>query len=76
MAAFSYSSSIFPPLEDPTSPYFLHHGGNPSMFLVFHVLCGDNYNTCMLMALSTNNKIGFVDGSLVMPTNLSDPLFS
>lgn len=77
--ASSTSSSLFNPSEDPTSPYFLHHDDYPGMILVSQLLYGDNYNTwsrSMLMALTTNIKTGFVDGSIPIPTNSSNPQYS
>ena len=45
-------------------PYFLHHGDSPGSVLVTQSLIGENYNTwnrSMIMALTTKNKLGFID---------------
>ncbi|XP_030509254.2 uncharacterized protein LOC115723930 [Cannabis sativa] len=51
------------PLEDPTDPYYLHHGDNPSNVLVSQLLTGqDNYmswSRAMQLAISVKNKLGF-----------------
>jgi hypothetical protein len=64
---------------DYSNPFFLHHGDSPGAILVAQQLTGDNYSSwkrAMLMALTTKNKIGFVNGSLPIPLDLpdSDPL--
>ena len=49
------------------SPYYLHPGENPSIAIVSLVLNLTNYNwwsRLMLTALSTKNKVKFVDGSI------------
>ncbi|XP_062088784.1 uncharacterized protein LOC133795348 [Humulus lupulus] len=65
------------PLEDPSNPYFLHHGDNPGNTLVSQPLTGqDNYTSwsrAMLLAISVKNKIGFLDGSISKPS-ISDPV--
>ncbi|KAF5477723.1 hypothetical protein F2P56_004340 [Juglans regia] len=64
------------PIEDS---YYLHHGENPSLMLVSQQLNGDNYHTWvrdMSKALSTKNKMGFVNGTLKKPANTSDPKVS
>ncbi|KAJ9701533.1 hypothetical protein PVL29_006756 [Vitis rotundifolia] len=64
--------------EDSGSPYFLHSGDHPGLFLVSHQLTGSNYNTwnrAMIMALTAKNKLGFVDGSLPRPPTI-DLLFA
>ena len=57
------------PMEDPRSPFFLHHGESPSAILVSvsQSLTEDNYSTwarAMRMALDAKSKLGFVDGSI------------
>ena len=55
------------PLEDPRSPFFLHHGETPGAILVAQPLTKDNYPTwarAMRMALDAKSKLGFVDGSI------------
>ncbi|XP_068651725.1 uncharacterized protein [Aristolochia californica] len=59
------SSSVRP--MDYSNPYYLHHGDSPGNVLVIQLLTGENFNTwhhSMLMALTTKNKVCFVDGSL------------
>ena len=55
------------PLEDPRSPFFLHHGESPGAILVVQPLTEDNYPNwarAMRMALDAKSKVGFVDGSI------------
>ncbi|XP_050259815.1 uncharacterized protein LOC126704865 [Quercus robur] len=55
------------PMEDPRSPFFLHHGESLGAILVTQLLIEDNYPNwarAMLMALDAKSKIGFVDGSI------------
>ena len=54
-------------MEDPRSPFFLHHGESPGAILVAQPLIEDNYPTSarpMRMALDAKSKLGFVDGSI------------
>ncbi|XP_075633655.1 uncharacterized protein LOC142606144 [Castanea sativa] len=54
-------------MEDPQSPFFLHHGETPSAILVSQPLTGDNYPTwarAMRMALDTKSKLEFVNESI------------
>ena len=65
----SHSSSQceLSPMEDPPSPFFLHHGESPGAILVAQPLTEDNYPTwarAMRMALDAKSKLGFVDGSI------------
>ena len=60
-------SSEVSAMEDVSSPFFLHNGDHPGLILVSHHLTESNYNTwsrAMAMALTTKNKIGFVDGTI------------
>ena len=57
------------PMEDPRSPFFLHHGESPGAILVLasQSLIEDNYSTwarAMRMALDAKSKLGFVDESI------------
>ena len=55
------------PLEDPRSPFILHHGESPGAILVVQPLIEDNYPNwarAMRMALDAKSKLGFVDGSI------------
>ena len=65
----SHSSSQceLSPMEDPRSPFFLHHGESPGAILVAQPLAKDNYPTwarAIRMALDAKSKLGFVDGSI------------
>ncbi|XP_060968835.1 uncharacterized protein LOC133036299 [Cannabis sativa] len=59
------------PLEDPTNPYYLHHGDNPGNVLVSQLLTGqDNYiswSRAMQLSISVKNKLGFLDGTIPKP---------
>ncbi|KAK4486974.1 hypothetical protein RD792_006289 [Penstemon davidsonii] len=79
----SSSSSIItpsrtrPPIEDPSSPYYIHPADGPGISLVSEKLNDTNYQTwnrAMFMALSVKNKSGFVDGSLTKP--IGDPILA
>jgi gag-polypeptide of LTR copia-type/Integrase core domain/Retrotransposon gag protein/GAG-pre-integrase domain len=55
---------------DPSSPFFLHHSDNPGIILVPQLLTESNYpawSRAMTMALSSKNKLGFVDGTIKKP---------
>ena len=55
------------PMEDPRSPFFLHHGDTPGAILVTQLLTEDNYPNwarAMRMALDAKSKLGIVDGSI------------
>ena len=57
-------------IDEPLSPYFLHHFDDPGLVLVSQPLTGDNYaswNRAMLIALSIKNKLGFINGSIEKP---------
>ncbi|XP_060961970.1 uncharacterized protein LOC133032138 [Cannabis sativa] len=68
------------PLEDPASPYFLHHGDNLGNSLVSQPLTGqDNYVSwcrAMQLAISVKNKIGFLDGSIPKPYTSDQNLYN
>eukprot|EP00261_Vitis_vinifera_P030615 XP_019071858.1 PREDICTED: uncharacterized protein LOC100853407 [Vitis vinifera] len=60
------------PMEDHSSPYFLHNGDHPSLSLVSLSLVGSgsNYHSwrrSMVTALNAKNKLGFVDGTISRP---------
>ena len=66
-------------IDDPLSPYFLHHTDNPGLSLVSQLLTGENYaswSRAMMIALSMKNKLGFIDGSLPKPTSTDENLLS
>ena len=63
----SSSQRELSPMEDPRSPFFLHHGETPGAILITQPLTEDNYPTwakAMRMALDAKSKLGFVDGSV------------
>nr|CAD1839766.1 unnamed protein product [Ananas comosus var. bracteatus] len=56
---------------DDSDPLVLHHSDHPGMLLVSKPLEGYNYgqwSRAMRISLSAKNKIGFVDGSIKVPT--------
>ncbi|KAF5465199.1 hypothetical protein F2P56_015226 [Juglans regia] len=74
--ASSPSSSFSISMAKPSNPFFLHPGDSLGIVLVTQSLNGDNYHLwsrSMHMALSTKNKLGFVHGSVLKPSNLTDP---
>jgi hypothetical protein len=53
-----------------SSSFCLHHGDSLGTLLISQPLVGNNYHTwkgSMSMALSTKNKLGFIDGTLEKP---------
>ena len=51
-------------MEDPRSPFFLHHDETLAAILVSQPLTEDNYPTwarAMKMTLNAKSKLGFVD---------------
>uniref|UniRef100_A0A803P3R9 Integrase catalytic domain-containing protein n=1 Tax=Cannabis sativa TaxID=3483 RepID=A0A803P3R9_CANSA len=58
-------------IEDPSDPYFLHHGDNRGNILVSQLLTGqDNYvawSHAIELAISVKNKLGFLNGSIPKP---------
>lgn len=59
-----------------TSPYFLSHSDNPGVSISPVQLTGENYaewSSELENALRAKRKIGFIDGSLVMPDKTSKP---
>ena len=66
-ASSSTSQRELSPLEDLSSPFFLHHGESPCAILVSQPLPEDNYPTwarAMKMALDAKSKLGFGNGSI------------
>jgi hypothetical protein len=58
-----------------SSPYLTHHFDHPGMILIPKSLNGDNYSTWkrfMTLALNSKNKLGFVDGSIKIPSKEID----
>ncbi|XP_075076289.1 uncharacterized protein LOC142162956 [Nicotiana tabacum] len=55
---------------DSTHPYYLHPSDYPGMNLVSSAFDGRSYSgwrRATVIALSAKNKLGFIDGSLVVP---------
>ncbi|RVW45131.1 hypothetical protein CK203_067641 [Vitis vinifera] len=49
------------PMEDSSSPFYLHNGDHPGLILVSHHLSGSNYNNwsrVMMMGLTTKKQGG------------------
>ncbi|XP_042964693.1 uncharacterized protein LOC122298916 [Carya illinoinensis] len=75
---------IIPPhLENnphhPASPYYIQLGEGASSPLVPDLLTTENYITwarTMCRALNIKNKLGFIDGKILKPSNNADPLYT
>ncbi|XP_035539419.1 uncharacterized protein LOC118343975 [Juglans regia] len=70
-------SPRFLDFNNPTNPYRLDHGDNPSLPLVPDLLTIENYTTwsrAMCRALRAKNKLGFIDGTFSKPKDPKDPL--
>lgn len=68
----SLNNSLQPNL-DPNSPLYIHPSENQSFSLVSQPFNGENYGDwkCSVMiALSTKNKLGFIDGRIKNQQNL------
>ncbi|XP_017416456.1 uncharacterized protein LOC108327244 [Vigna angularis] len=64
-------------LNNPSSPFYLHLGENPSISLISQVLNESNYTSWsrnMRKALLSKNKLKFIDGGIKKPQR-DDPLF-
>lgn len=58
-------------VEQYVNPYHMHHSNSTNFILVSDLLTESNYNSwsrAMLIGLLCKNKVGFVDGSLLCPT--------
>lgn len=58
-----------------TDPFLIHHSDSPSSTLVTPLLSGDNYGSwsrAITMALRAKSKLGFVDGSITIPSDEND----
>ena len=69
--------SSFPQSSNPIKqdPYAIHHADSPPTVLVTPLLTGDNYGSwscAVRMALRAKSKLGFVDGSLLIPKEQND----
>lgn len=56
--------------NDTLNPYFIHPNENPALVLITPLLNAKNYYSCsrfMTMALRSNNKLHFINGSLPRP---------
>ncbi|KDO46179.1 hypothetical protein CISIN_1g047947mg, partial [Citrus sinensis] len=61
---------------DLFNPFFTHHSDNPELILISKPLNGDNYfgwKRAMVQALNSKNKLGFVNGSIKVPSEETDP---
>lgn len=68
--AESTSNSTDPSVRPFSSPFYIGFSYNPSSILVTNVFNGVGFTTwrrSMIIALSTNNKLGFIDGSISQP---------
>ena len=64
--------------SDLNNPYRIENGDHTSLVLVTELLTTENYITwsrSMRRALRARNKLGFISGNIVRPTNEEDPLF-
>jgi hypothetical protein len=76
MESNSINSTLF---TMDSNPLYLHHGDSPSSILVTQLLTGDNYYTwsrSMFMALTTKNKLQFINGTLPKPHSSDPDLFA
>ncbi|XP_004293094.1 PREDICTED: uncharacterized protein LOC101291796 [Fragaria vesca subsp. vesca] len=72
----SSGSDADPFKAEPSNPYFIHHSDHPGLVLVSKLLNGDNFSgwkRSMVRALNSNNKLGFVNGSIKAPSEETDP---
>ena len=66
-------------IDDPLSPFFLHHLNSPSLVLVSQQLTSDNYASwswARTIAISVKNKLVFVDGLISRPNGTDPALLS
>ncbi|XP_017972387.1 PREDICTED: uncharacterized protein LOC108661090 [Theobroma cacao] len=70
------------PIEDPLSPFYLHHSDHHGSIIITPKLTSNNYSSwsrSFLLALSIRNKSGFIDGSIPEPDlleSISPPIAS
>ena len=65
-----HSSQTLPSNQDFTSPYYLHPTDNTASQLVSIKFNGEGFGDwkrCMLISISSKNKLGFIDGSIPEP---------
>ncbi|EOX93232.1 Uncharacterized protein TCM_002073 [Theobroma cacao] len=73
----SQTSSQISPIEDPQSPYYLHHSDHPPSVIINPKRTTNNYvawSRSFILALSIRNKTGFINGSIPKPAT-TDPLY-
>ena len=61
---------------DLSNPYFTHYSDNPGLIPLSKPLNEDNYfgwKRAMVQALNSKNKLGFVNGSIKVPSEEVDP---
>ncbi|CAH9101387.1 unnamed protein product [Cuscuta europaea] len=66
------------PLEDPSSPYYLHLSDHAGLHIIHETLTGENFGAWKKsdsMAMAVKNKMGFLDGYVKQP-NSDDALYS
>ena len=66
------------PLVEPNDPLFIHPSDYPGQVLVANVFDGENFDSwkrTFLRALSSKNKVGFIDGKVAQPA-ADSPLLS
>ncbi|CAH9092301.1 unnamed protein product [Cuscuta epithymum] len=59
------------PIEDPTSPYYLHPGDHSGTRIIYETFTGDNFSAwkkSVVMSFTVKNKLGFLDGSIKQPS--------
>jgi len=60
------------PVIEPNDPLFIHPSDQPRQILVADAFSGEDFDSwkrTFLIALSSKNKVGFVDGTIARPTN-------
>ncbi|XP_041001708.1 uncharacterized protein LOC121247419 [Juglans microcarpa x Juglans regia] len=70
-------ASRFLNLGDLNNPFRLDNGDNPAVILITDLFTTDNYanwSRAMRRALRAKNKLGFIFGAILQPTEPEDPL--
>ena len=65
------------PDTDSTHPYFVHQSDHPNLMLVLIKLNDTNYpswSKSMIYALTTKNRVGFINGSIQPPSETEQPI--
>lgn len=63
-------------MEDCNSPYFMQYSDQPDVAIVLDLLVGTNYSSwskAILMALTVKNRVSFINGSIVAPSEVDSP---